>query len=375
MQYDFVKAVNVDQLTQEIRNSAIVTALDYISVLGNDVSIFFKATLSGGDQTILNSLVSAHTPQSNNLNFVNSVTFEEQGTPSAPASGQGKAFALDKKFKYINEDGVIFELSNINNLAEKTTPVVGDELVLFSIADNALRKIKARNSIPLAIPTRFATYDEDDFISSTTAGKLGWAASVSGTGASAQTGVFGLNGTEKAYGVVQIDTGTTAAGRASINRLQNQVQLGYSEHSMTWRLTLEALSTDLERFHFLFGFYNNAAGAGIDSANGVYFRYRDDLNAGQWQCVCRQASIETVVNTTVAVNTQYNIYRIDINEAGSEALFYINDTLVATIATNIPTTQGNVVGIGAKIEKTIGLGQRNASFDYYHHKVIFSGGR
>ena len=52
--------VSVDRLTQEIQQSAIVTALDHINVNDSLVSIFFKADLSTGDQTILDGIVAAH---------------------------------------------------------------------------------------------------------------------------------------------------------------------------------------------------------------------------------------------------------------------------------------------------------------------------
>jgi hypothetical protein len=52
--------VDVNRLTKEIRESAIVTALDYIDVSGDDCDIWFKDALSGGDQTILDGIVAAH---------------------------------------------------------------------------------------------------------------------------------------------------------------------------------------------------------------------------------------------------------------------------------------------------------------------------
>jgi len=45
--------LNADNLADEIRASAIVTALDYVSTSGSTVYIVFKATLSAGDKTIL----------------------------------------------------------------------------------------------------------------------------------------------------------------------------------------------------------------------------------------------------------------------------------------------------------------------------------
>ena len=53
---------NLGQLEDEIRVSAIVTALDNITMLGSDVTITFKAVISAGDKTILDGIVAAHVP-------------------------------------------------------------------------------------------------------------------------------------------------------------------------------------------------------------------------------------------------------------------------------------------------------------------------
>ena len=53
--------VATDRLSIEIKDSAIVTALDYINTSGDDCDIWFKDALSGGDETILDGLVAAHT--------------------------------------------------------------------------------------------------------------------------------------------------------------------------------------------------------------------------------------------------------------------------------------------------------------------------
>ncbi len=59
---DFLnQIVATDRLTQEIQTSAIVIALDYINTNGDDCDIWFKDVLSGGDETILDGLVAAHT--------------------------------------------------------------------------------------------------------------------------------------------------------------------------------------------------------------------------------------------------------------------------------------------------------------------------
>jgi hypothetical protein len=61
IQNDFPNhVVATDRLTQEIQQSSIVTALDYINTNADACNIYFKAALSGTDQTTLNGIVAAH---------------------------------------------------------------------------------------------------------------------------------------------------------------------------------------------------------------------------------------------------------------------------------------------------------------------------
>jgi hypothetical protein len=52
--------VSPDRLTNEIRQSAIVVALDYIETLGDECDIWFKEALSPGDELILDGIVATH---------------------------------------------------------------------------------------------------------------------------------------------------------------------------------------------------------------------------------------------------------------------------------------------------------------------------
>lgn len=49
------------RLTQEIQQSSILTALDYINTTSTDVAIYFKADLSVNDKTTLDSIIENHT--------------------------------------------------------------------------------------------------------------------------------------------------------------------------------------------------------------------------------------------------------------------------------------------------------------------------
>lgn len=300
----------------------------------------------------------------------------EGGTqPGLPAAGSGRLWydTTANQWKVLLSSGANIPLTNINQETEITTISPDDEVLVYDTSAAGFKKMRAANIVPLAVPTRYVTYDEDDFVGSVTASKLQWVATTAGTGASAQIGSYGVNGTERAYGVAQIDTGTTATGRCTFTRMLNLVQLGYAAYDQVWRVAMEEVSSGTDRFLTHIGFIDNT-GAG-EHTDGAYFRCVDNVNSGNWQCVCREAAIETVVNTTVSPNTNYNIFRININTAGTSVEFYINDVLVATIATNIPTTAGAFTGIGVKIEKTVGTTQRNLSIDYHTMKVEWSGGR
>ena len=61
--YTYTKVVVAQRLAEEIAASAIVTALAYITVVGEEtVNLYFKAELSSGDVTLLDGIVAAHVP-------------------------------------------------------------------------------------------------------------------------------------------------------------------------------------------------------------------------------------------------------------------------------------------------------------------------
>ena len=89
----------------------------------------------------------------------------------------------------------------------------------------------------------------------------------------------------------------------------------------------------------------------------MFFRYSDTLNGGRWAAVSRSNNVETAVDTgvTVAINTTYKL-EVEVNAAGTSALFVLNGTLVATITSNIPTAVGRETGAGLQCRRTVGTG-------------------
>ena len=71
--YEYTKSpVNAGRLSTEIQASTITVAIDYINVSGANVDIYMKATLSSGEEDLLDSIVAAHTgePWSNDIEVI-----------------------------------------------------------------------------------------------------------------------------------------------------------------------------------------------------------------------------------------------------------------------------------------------------------------
>ena len=98
------ESVNLDRLTKEIQDSEITTALNSISSWQDVVEIEFKATLSTGDEDILDGIVAEHPgtplPSSNQPSLVSLVTTD-------PLT---KSVQVTRKFA---EDGAIQRLHEV----------------------------------------------------------------------------------------------------------------------------------------------------------------------------------------------------------------------------------------------------------------------
>jgi hypothetical protein len=207
---------------------------------------------------------------------------------------------------------------------------------------------------------------QSDFIQSTLGDLL---ATITGTGASAQAGNYGINNSENAMGVLQIDTGSTATGRtgigsASVNHMWNRVGTNWYFGA---RLALEALSVNgVDAFTVFAGFGSTIPTLAGNSTNGAYFRYNDAVNGGRWECVSVKAGALAAVDSGVAADINYSVFEIIMNDTA--IYFYINGALVHTHTniTNIPNLATETFGFGWKIEKSVGLNQRNLSADWYY---------
>lgn len=114
-----------------------------------------------------------------------------------------------------------------------------------------------------------------------------------------------------------------------------QMILGGGAMQLNWVFKIAILSVASPRFFVRCGFGDTTV---ADQVNGVYFEYTDDVNSGNWQFKTANASTRTTSNSSIAADTSYHNFQININAAGTSCTFFIDGvSLGSAITTNIPT--------------------------------------
>jgi hypothetical protein len=182
-------------------------------------------------------------------------------------------------------------------------------------------------------------------------------------------------------GVVALRTGTTLSGGCEIRQdvINPNIFLGAGAISYEVNVNVETLSTLAQRFFDMFGFIGNN---NFNTTNGVYFLYDEGgvitgnpSGSANWKCVTISASTRTFTTTSVAVTASAWVkLRIEINAAATSVGFYINDVLVATHTTNIPTSSAPICIYNLHLKQT-GLTSLTTYLDYIAYRKIFTSTR
>ena len=180
----------------------------------------------------------------------------------------------------------------------------------------------------------------------------------------------GLTGTSIPFvnghpGIWNIFTGAaSAAGRTFVLSRTNSFMVGVGGVTKfeSW-VELPVLSTVAQRFTARTGFFSIALPNIILS--GIGFEYNDAENGGRWQAITDDGG-ETSTDTGILVEA-FRWYKLSfvVNADGTEVQFFINDILVATNTTNLPTGIGFAHFVNMHVMKLIGLGTRSFLLDAY----------
>lgn len=181
-----------------------------------------------------------------------------------------------------------------------------------------------------------------------------WSTANSGIGAA----VTAVTPTDKlSVGVVQCSTGSNSTGYSGIHftaGVSMFIASGGELISIT-KLMIPTLSTATQRFGLRVGFGDSITSADHTDSCG-YFEYTDNVNSGQWVIATANNGTRTKTNSTVTVPANAWIYLKTVtNSAGTLTEFYVNNTLVGSISTNIPNTLARAFGYTCFIIKSVGI--------------------
>lgn len=179
------------------------------------------------------------------------------------------------------------------------------------------------------------------------------------------------------YTIVQLSTGTNANGGYRFNSGIVGELFGTNINRFEALTRVNTNSDATNTFQYLVGFWDVTTS--VNQVDGAYFLYDSQgvttgsASSGNWQLVTSSNSVRTFTTSTVAIdNVNLQKLRIDVNAAGTSVLFYIDDTLVGTHTTNIPTGTARAFGMGAYLQKSAGTTARTADIDYMYYKTKFT---
>lgn len=224
----------------------------------------------------------------------------------------------------------------------------------------------------------FSSYNESTFDDFAIAGLAGgqwtnhWGSSVSGTG------VITLAANQAEHpGIISISTGTNISSGCKLVRQGASSVLRRPTGAWECRLMgqLPNLSDAAQPFIAYVGIFSSTS-AVADIRNGYYFRYTHTDNAGNWSANTALDSVRTNVDTGVpAVAGAFPEFRINGNIGSTEISFYINNTRVAAITTNICLASEDLTGRVQMTKAGAGTTARVLLLDYHYYAYSFVTGR
>jgi hypothetical protein len=133
------------------------------------------------------------------------------------------------------------------------------------------------------------------------------------------------------------------------------------------RIKIDSINDGTQRYNVQIGLVGQTNT--INPSSALLFNYSlqgdpiGSASSANWQCSAINASTRTWVTTSTAVS--FNTWtELEIRANITNALYYINGSLVANITTNIPTTTTYQLPL-IQIRKTNGIIARKVIADYF----------
>jgi hypothetical protein len=188
-----------------------------------------------------------------------------------------------------------------------------------------------------------------------------------------------INNRTNQQGVVESLTTGNSTGTAGYY-YANGVYKGSGVITIETSLNFTTLSVLGERFWSLFGFYTGSNYTNppnfivITYDEGGTFMFENP--SPNFKCVSRAASgtRTTTITSIPVVAGQWYRLRISISADGGTVTFFIDNTLVGTHSTNLPTN-ATFLPVGSLLQKSSGVAARAMQSDYFMYEEIFTTAR
>lgn len=181
----------------------------------------------------------------------------------------------------------------------------------------------------------------DNFLS--TEGNTLWLSSDGGTGTRTlgfATGHMGHSG---------FRSGGTALSRSCLKKGNSSILFSPGDnYYIRQNVQINTLATAAQDYVVVLGFMNDEV---ADPTQGAYFEYNRAVNGDFWTCITNSGgSKTTTITSNATIASQF--YNLNISVRGNGIIdFYINDIVVASHTTNIPSVS---CGIMLVMRKTAG---------------------
>ena len=194
------------------------------------------------------------------------------------------------------------------------------------------------------------------------------AGTFSGTAASiTTTSPYLVNTTEKPFGTIAVNTGTTTTGRAFLGFSGLMALWGQGPMLSVSRVAIEIATDGTQTFNVITGFLDQSAGG--TPVSGCAWEYRWNGSAAEWSQTSYAASAATrSTSGSPSADTNYNWRVCFVNPAGTRVdMLYSADSVSFTKASSVSSglpAAGVTVGFsGISILKSAGTTTRRASVD------------
>jgi hypothetical protein len=331
------------------------------------------ATLTGDANGALGSIDTITTAADNFLLVKNQADAEENGLYEITTLGDGSNPFVLTRATFANQatdfaDGVVVKVARgaVNRGTEwsvQGTTTVGTTDINF----RGLARPDATPGDVFLGSGRTSHRYWTDFEELDTAIGAGVAVHIPGTAfrvatIGTSTGLTQTGSADLTFGSAQATTGTDTTGYTTIRAGRHAFTFDSGiRYRMACRLKVADVSDGSQTFTIRVGSATASLfSSGTAPANGLYFEAPAD--GSNWDCVAMASSTPTTTDSGVAVSSSFQVLAIWYNENTGTASFYIDDDLVASISSGLPSAS---IGTGMAIVKTAGTTARTVNYDFF----------